>query len=286
MTTGAAAERPRSLEPADRRWIALAGVLLLVLAISPPLSGLAQGYLFAEALRFSLLAVGVPALLTMGSPWALVKLADRPRRGGIGPAADDDVAATAAGRPFDHLAAGRRRHPEFVRAMGYLAVDVAVMVAWRTPDAVNALHRHRWLLAAEALTLVAAGIGLWLELVESPPLTPRVERPWRAVLAAFAMWSIWVVAYLVGLSYSDWYRSFSHHAGGLSAVADQQFSTVVLWTVAALFFVPVVFWNLMIWLRSPDDPDVELRRLVRDDQRLGPPAPRQSDSTGQVAPPA
>ncbi len=69
---------------------------------------------------------------------------------------------------------------------------------WRTPVGVNALARHPWLVVVEAVTLVPLGMGLWLELVESPPLTPRLSRPHRVALAAVSMWTIWVLAYLVG----------------------------------------------------------------------------------------
>jgi hypothetical protein len=71
------------------------------------------------------------------------------------------------------------------------------------------------------------------------------------VLAALTMWTVWVLAYLGGMSSTGWYDAFHHVAGvGLSAAADRQVSAAVLWAVAAVAFVPVVFWNLLTWLRT------------------------------------
>ncbi len=46
----------------------------------------------------------------------------------------------------------------------------------------------------EAVTLGAAGVGLWLGLVPAPPSAARGPRPERALVAALAMWSVWAIA--------------------------------------------------------------------------------------------
>ncbi len=139
---------------------------------------------------------------------------------------------------------------------------------WFTPAAARATEQHGWLTALEAVTLVAGGIGLWLELVDSPPLVPRSGPLRCAVLAALAMWLVWVQAYLVGMARGDWYRQVSHVAGhGLSAAADQQVAAVVLWFAAAVVFVPAVFGNAIRWLHREEDPDGALFRLMREERR-------------------
>jgi cytochrome c oxidase assembly factor CtaG len=247
MTGGVAGGRPTALSQRARLWFAAAGGALVGVVLVPPISGSADHYLFVEAVRFSILALVAPALVVVGAPWRCL---------GLAPAT------------LDRLAEGRRRHPNFVRSLGFLVVDLVVVVLWRTPPAVDAVSQHGALVLVEAATLVAAGAGLWLELVESLPLVPRSIRPRRAVLAALAMWTIWTIAYTVAMSHHAWYRGFHHVSGaGLSASADHQLSTVVLWAVAAMAFMPVIFWNLLQWLRSEDDPDHELFRLVREDRR-------------------
>jgi cytochrome c oxidase assembly factor CtaG len=138
---------------------------------------------------------------------------------------------------------------------------MAAVIAWRTPGAVDAIERHQWLVALQAVSLAAVGVALWRELVGSGPIAPL--RPFRAVLAAVAMWTVWVVAYVAGFSATSWYVAFHHFAGrGLSAAADQQFATGVLWLAASLSFMPVVFWNVLAWLRSEDSREVGLGGAV------------------------
>jgi len=247
MNDGVASARPE-VEPGPARvWLAAAGLVVVAAVLVPPVSELARRYEYVDALQFSVFAVVGPALVVVGAPWRAPRL--------------------PAGR-LRQLADGRRRHTELVRSAGFLAADMAGIVFWRLPVAVDAVSRQRWLGAVEGLTLVVLGIGLWLELVESPPLVPRGGRPRRAVLAAVSMWTIWTIAYMGAMSDATWYRGFRHVAGsGVSAQADRQFSSALLWAVAAAAFMPVIFWNLVQWLRSEDDPDDELVRLLQEERR-------------------
>lgn len=247
--------------------LALAG-LLLVVSLVPPVSTWARRYESVEALQFSLLAVVVPALLVLGAPWRLLGLAARHPV-----PLDEDGAPTEGGDrlgPMDRLARGRRRHPEALRSVCFAAAFLAVVIAWRVPASVDALARHPWLVLLEAVTLVAAGIGLWLELVESPPLVPRLARPSRVALAAVSMWTIWVMAYLVAMSHASWYRAYVHHPGsGLSLAADQQLGMGLIVVISGCAFVPVVFGNLIRWLQAQEDPDEEMQRVLRTERIRG-----------------
>jgi cytochrome c oxidase assembly factor CtaG len=228
--------RPRTSE-ALRRCYAGAALLLAVAVVVPPLYGLARRYEFAEAVQFSVYAMAVPALLVLGAPWEGVHLANGGRLSAW----------------IDRLGSGRRLHRSATRSALFLGGFMAAAVAWRTPVAVAALERDPWLVAVEGASLVVAGAGFWLELVESGRLVPRARRPVRGVMAAVGMWTVWTISYLGGFSSTSWYTGFHHSAGGLSAGADQQFSTAVCWLVAALAFMPVVFWNLLVWLRSEEE---------------------------------
>ena len=218
----------------------------------------------AETVQFVVLALGVPPLLVLGRPFAPWRPGGR---------------RSAIGRRIDALAAARRRQPWMARALVFVVLDVGMIVAWRVPAAMDTLDRHPWLLVVQASTLVAAGVGLWLELVASPPFAPRVARPWRAVLAAITMWPIWILAYMVGFSESNWYPAFDHATKGLSDLGQQELATGVLWFAAGCVFVPVVFFDVMSWLKEGEDPDAELRRLIRSERRsgrLGPEGGRRS----------
>jgi cytochrome c oxidase assembly factor CtaG len=243
VSPGAAPDRPTAALARLRPWCLLGAVLLALAGFLPPLWPLAHRYELGQVLRYGLWALMVPALVVVGAPW---------RKAGW--------AATLADR--------RRRRPEVWRAIGFVLVDALVMIWWFTPPSVRVTRGHPVLTVLEAVTLIAAGIGLWLELMPSPPLVPRAGGLRRAVLGAVVMWLIWVQAYLVAMSGPAWYRGFSYRAGqGLSLAADQQVAAVILWLVATVVFLPVIFVSAMQWLHGQPDADGELRRVVREERR-------------------
>ena len=141
---------------------------------------------------------------------------------------------------------------------------------WRVAPIVNALVHHPWLVPVEAVTLFIPSLLLMVELVESPPLLPGISRPYRIGVSAVVMWTAWVVAYLAGMSHDSWYTAFHHAAGhGISASADQQFSAGFVWLLSASVFVPIVFWNLIHWLQSEEDPNEEIIKLFRQEREHG-----------------
>jgi cytochrome c oxidase assembly factor CtaG len=233
-------ERSSPLAQGLRRGLLIGAAIVCLLTFLPPLSSMARRYEAGDILRYGLWAIAVPPLVALGTRWP--------------------NAAT--------LARARVRHPELGRVAAFLVLDWLVMVWWFTPPAVRATTNTPGLLAVEALTLIAAGVGFWLELVESPPLVPRLGAFRRAVLGALAMWFIWTEAYLVGMAHSGWYRNFTHVPGrGLSQAADQQVAAVALWLLATAVFMPVIFVNAMGWLHGEPEPDAELRKLVKEDRR-------------------
>jgi cytochrome c oxidase assembly factor CtaG len=228
-----------------RSWLAIGAVILVLICLVPPAGIYARHYVFAESLQFVLFAVAAPALLVLGAPWRLLGFS-RPVRDRLG-----------AGR----LARAGRRGSGFPRGVATLLAFMGTLIAWRLPVSVNALATLPGLAVLEMVTLVGAGSALWLELVESPPLLPRLSRPLRAAFATLAMWTIWVLAYILGFSQVAWFSAYSH--AGLSSVADQEIATGIMWAVPALCFVPVVYVTVLTWLRDTEDPDEGLGGLVR-----------------------
>ena len=230
-----------------RQWLALAGFVLAASVLLPPGGDAAKHYAFAQAVQFGVLAVAAPALIVLGAPWRL-------------------AAAQALARPRNiagQIATARSHPARTGRLWLPLVAFIAVALAWRLPAAVDALVRYPPLAVAEALTLLAAGGGLWLELVESPPFLPRISRPLRAAFSALAMWAIWASAYIMGFSQSAWFSALAHPAGrGLSTIADQEIAVALLWAIPGVCFAPVVYVSLIRWLRDSSDPDDELRGLA------------------------
>ncbi len=214
-----------------RDWLVVAALAALVVALVPPLAGAATHYVVLETVQYSLLAVCVPALVALGAPWQALGLASAFER-------------------LDLLRL-RRSDPTILKTLIWLAPILAVLGLWRAPFLVDALARHRGLLAAEVVTVVPAGTAIWLQLVDSPPMAPRLPHRYRIPAAAAAMWMLWILGYVVGLASSDSYPAYAHAAhSALSTPADLQFTAGVLWFVPACAYVPVIFANFFAWLRS------------------------------------
>jgi len=136
---------------------ATAAGILITSVLLPPVAAYARQYAYAQALQFLIFAVAGPALLVLGTPWRSRPPAWRPGSGG-------------------------RRGGPGGRAAVRLVAFIALVVSWRLPVIVNALARNPALVAAEMVTLLAAGTGVWLELVSTPTapsqLPARHVPPW------------------------------------------------------------------------------------------------------------
>lgn len=237
-----------------RPWALALAVALVVLEFVPPLWTESTRYDYVETIQFCLAAYAVPALVVIGRPWG--------RLGG-------SAGRGRTWRWLERLGNQRIRHASFSRAFTYVALYAAMIILWRTPAWTDALVRDRWLVPVEVASLVVAGIGLWLELIACPPLRPRLHRPWRAVMAALAMWASWVMSFSIGFSRVSWYHVFDHTHTGIGVVVDQELGTGIHWLAAVCAFLPVIFLDVMTWLKNDEDPDAELRKLVRASRRSG-----------------
>lgn len=216
-----------------RRWLTPVGVVLVLVILAPPLSTLARRYLFAESFQFSMLAMGCPALIAAGAPWhPLRRLARGPAR-----------------RPLRRAVAAWHRQRPVRRAAVFVLAFAIVGVVWRLPPVLDALARTPGLAAAEAVTLLAAGGGLWLELTR-PRATSGLSGLQRAAAAALAMWSMWIIAYALGFAGGPLVHAYT--GGRLSVAADQQIAAGVVWGVAGLCLLPVIFAAVFSWLRDDD----------------------------------
>jgi cytochrome c oxidase assembly factor CtaG len=235
-----------------RGWLALVGALAVIVVLVPPVGTAAKSYVYVQAAQFAVLAVAGPALIVLGSAWRVI-----------------------GGPLTSRLAIARSHRPSGRRSWLALVLYLALIIGWRLPVTVDALVRHPVLTVAEAVTLLAAGCGVWLELVDSPPFLPRVSRPVRAVFAALPMWTIWASAYIMAFSHTAFFTVYAgasrHHLG---IALDQQLAAGLLVVIPGLCCVPVVYFSLITWLRESSYPD---------DLRRGPAAPAEA-APADVAP--
>lgn len=203
---------------------------LLALAGLPPVASHAPTTVWVQALQFALLLFGVAPLSAIGASFAAFRREHAPRKKGSW---QRDV-----------------RRPPLRGWPGIFAFWI-VMVGWRVPPAVDAIARDRAWLWLEAATLITGGWLLWSALVGSPPWLALHQRPRRMALAAVAMWSTWIFAYVVGFSPRPFYPAFAREPGPMSS---QEIAVAALWATSAAVFVPVIFTNLVRWLRSDEAP--------------------------------
>ncbi len=239
-----------------RIWLAAAGAVLAVVALLPPVQAYAQHYAFVQALQFVIFAVIAPALLVLGRPWHIGAASawHLPASGGAFTQAGDGT------RPGRHAAA---------RAASRLLAFLALVITWRLPAVVNAVARDPGVMVAEMVTLLAAGSGVWLELAGPANLQRRIARPLRAAMAAIAMWTIWVIAYVTGMSSASLLLPSDQVTRVLGRAADLQLAVGIMWAVPAICFMPVIYGTVTAWLGERDDPDQELRSAASSSDIYG-----------------
>ena len=258
MTVAEVTKPPKAWVPGLRGLLSVTSVVLVIVSLSPPMWGWSFRYGFVQAIQFCVLGFGAPTLFVAGAPWL--------GRGGR------HNSSNLAAQPswFQRWNAQRVREKAQFRTLVAAGAVITATLAWRAAPFVNALVHHHWLLPFEAVTLFVPMVFLMVELIESPPFTPGISRPYRVGVSAVVMWSAWVVAYLAGMSHDSWYTAFHHVAGrGISATADQQLSAGFVWLLTASVFVPIVFWNLVHWLQSEEDPDEDIVKLFRQEREHG-----------------
>lgn len=258
MTSSEVTIPSRAWVPAFRGYLSVLGGFLIVLMLVPPVVGWSLKYGYIESIEFGVLAFVAPALIAVGAPWR-----------GVRPKGDvNDLKRQPVW--LSRWNSRRVREKAQLRAIRAATATVVMTIAWRVPALVNGLVHHPWLVAVEVVTLVTPSLLLMVEIVESPPLSPGISRPYRIGISAVVMWSAWIVAYLGGMNHDSWYHAFHHVAGhGVSAVADQQLSAGFAWLLSGAVFVPIVFWNLMYWLQSEEDPNEDVLKLFRQEREQG-----------------
>lgn len=226
-----AGRQGRSRPPGQvRRAVAFqAGLLLAVLAVVSPIGYWSYRFIWVRNFQDVILTIAAPALIVLGAPWL-------PLRRGLGLAVRDRRAAGAPGAPREpggSDAAGKDWSP------GWPALPIVVTVmfcavwwVWHLPGPFDAAVRSPAVYALEMITYLAAGILMWLQLVESPPLRPQLPPLRRIalvlVLAASGTVLGLIRAYGPGVAYPAYLDSGRSAA---AVVSDQQAGGAILWVI-------------------------------------------------------
>ena len=240
-----------------RRLLACGVVLGFVLVI-PPLYRPRPALRARRSPSVLCLAMVVPALVVLGAPRAFTA---------------QNLAGADFGRSSRSLPNGWRRNGSATRPFADAGPRAIHGRRHCLADSRRraAVERDPLLVPVEAVSLLVVGVAFWLELVESGRLRPRVAPAFARgdgrrghVGRVDGRLSSGLFQHLLVLGFPPPGRA------GLKCRRRPAILDRSLWLVAAVSFMPVVFWNMLAWLRSEDDIDIGLERsALGPKSRLG-----------------
>lgn len=242
-------------------WRALAfwtGLLTLVLALDSVIDDQADRYFWVHMVQHVLLMMVVAPLLVLAAPWL-------PMWKGL-------PLSTRRG-----LGAAYMRSPGWraARAVGRtLAAPVAVwilfsadIVAWHVPVLYGLTLRSQAAHDLEHFSFLVLAVLFWAQVIESPPLRPRLDQARRVVYVVAGATVCWLLAIVLTFASSPLYAGYEAAAsrrGGLSALADQQLAAGIMVGPGSIPYAVFVFLVLYRWLEgSIAKPSAESDKRLR-----------------------
>lgn len=240
------------------RWRAAsfyAGLAVIAVSLIGPIDDLAPKLFWVHMLQHVLLIGFAAPLIVLGAPWPSIwrPLPLRMRR---------------------KLARGVAKSPLCapLRAIGRcLGRPVPVWIAWSAnlvfwhlPFAYDLTLHSTAAHALEHFTFMLTSILLWAQVLDSPPLRPRLGAAGRIYYILAATIVGWILSLVLAFAASPLYPAYAHLAhrpGGISALTDQQLAAGVMLVPGSLAATVYVFLALFRWLEQPSEPgSAELRR--------------------------
>jgi cytochrome c oxidase assembly factor CtaG len=233
------------------------GLLLATLALVSPLGYWAGTFIWVRVLQGILLGVYVPPLLVLGAPWLVLWR-------GLGRDARPRAWVPAAPVP-----PRLRSWPVAVTAL-----FVVVWCGWYLPVLYDAGVHHPVVLAAQAITTMAAGVLLWLQIIGSRPFSPQFGPLYRVMLLAAIVLFSTILGMVLGFDARVLYPAYlgvgSHHV--LTVVSDQQGGGAELWVLVLEPYVIAGVALLVRWLNEEESQALSLGldRMLRPPKHTWP----------------
>jgi putative membrane protein len=232
-THGAAGSRARR----ERPWRAqafYAGLVAVVLAVAPPLDGLADKLFWAHMVQHTLLQMVAPPLIVLGGPWL------------------------AVWRPFPLV--GRRRVSAWLvqsRLRAAARMLAAAPVAWvlflgtiwlsHLPAVFDFAARRDAFHEGEHLVFLGLGLLFWSRVLDSPPFRARATRVWRLAFLVTAGLAEVALSVLILAQDGPIYAPYAHlvpRPEHLTALADQQLGGAIMLEPASIPLLLVTIWSI------------------------------------------
>jgi putative membrane protein len=211
------------------------GLLLAALALLSPLGYWSGRFIWIRVLQDILLGVYAPPLIVLGAPWLALWR-------GLGRTA----------RPRPAVAAVPPRLRSWPVAVTTLFI--VVWCGWYIPVLYDAGVHHPVALAAQAVTTMAAGVALWLQMIGSRPHRPQFGPLYRVFLLTAIVLCGTVLGMLLSFGANVIYPTYlgvgSHHL--LSLVDDQQAGGSELWVLVLVPYIVAGIALLNQWLSDEE----------------------------------
>ena len=220
------------------------GLLLIVLAVVSPLGYWAGPFIWLRVLQDIVLGVYAPPLIVLGAPWLVLWR-------GLGRTWRPPAATAAAGPVPPSL----RSWPVAVTAL-----FIVVWCGWYLPGLYDAGVHQPVVLAAQAVTTLAAGVLLWLQLIGSRPHRPQFGPLYRVFLLAGVVLCGTILGMVLSFGANVLYPAYQgvghHHL--LSVVFDQQAGGSELWVLVLVPYVIAGIALLVRWLNEEESQALSL----------------------------
>lgn len=219
------------------------GLILIAAVVVSPLGYWAGTFIWLRVLQDIVFGVYAPSLLVLGAPWLVLwrglGRTWRPR-------------ATMAAAPV----------PPRLRSwpVAVTALFILVWCGWYVPALYDAGVHHPVVLAVQAVTTLAVGTLLWLQLIGSRPFSPQFGPLYRVMLLAAIVLCGTILGMVLSFGANVLYPVYlgvgHHHL--LSVVFDQQAGGSELWVLVLVPYMIAGIALLVRWLNEEESQALSL----------------------------
>jgi putative membrane protein len=248
--------RPRNPHARQRSLAFYVGLLIILIALSPPVDALTDKLFWAQMIQRLLLLTAAAPLIALGRPWISLW---RPVPRGIRRPVTRAVTRSPSWAPI------RRLFHALARPPGAWLVFSITLVFWHLPGPNDLALRNGYAHLLADLAFLVTGIFFWNQVTGSSRATLPAPYSRRIGYVASAMLTNVGLAVFLAFAQHPLYAPYADLArrpGGISALADQQIGAGVMWAAGDLPFAIALALLVQHWLAAHEATTPRLDQLV------------------------
>ncbi len=247
---------PRSPRARQRSLAFSAGLLIILVALSPPVDALTSKLFWAQMIQRLLLLTAASPLIALGRPWTSLWRPVPPR---VRRPITRALTRSPASAPVRGLFRALSRPP------GAWLVFSINLVFWHLPGPNDLTLRNGYAHLLADLAFLVTGIFFWNQVTGSSRATSPAPYPRRIAYVGSAMLTNLGLAIFLAFAQHPLYAPYAdlaHRPGGITALADQQIGAGVMWAAGDLPFAIALALLVQHWLASHEAATPRLDQLV------------------------